>query len=254
MKKFMKAIAFATVACMLLSTAVFAANEVSVNSDTKTVEITVADVQKGEQVAIIISNAQSEPYTFTTDTILFVDQKVAESTTVVFEAEITDPSVAAIDIYAGYASNSSASAVQVGNDIAITKETKLTLVEAEVIDDVAAEENFNEAIGKFDPGTKGSVVWLKLYATNIAAGDLENMFWAFHVTNKETNVADTKYVAGDITALGLGSVLKGDVEIAAAFDSTGYKVTGVNAIFKLKGEDVHTATDGQLDEIIADKK
>ena len=254
MKKFMKAIAFATVMCLVLSTVAFAANEdVVVDYATKTVEVTVENVQKGEQVAIIITKGDAADYSFTTETILFVDQKAAGASTAVFETAITDDSVEAIDIYAGYASNSAANAVKVANDIALEQDTVITLVAAQVIDDVTAASNYDaDAMGEVDPGTKGSVVYLKINATNVAAGDLTKMFWAFHV-DKE-GVKDTKYVAGDVDGLGLGSVLTGDVEIAAAFESTGYTVEAANAIFLVKGEDFHTATGEYLDEIITDKE
>lgn len=254
MKKFMKAIAFATVMCLVLSTVAFAAAEIT-DYTTKAITVTVEGVQKGEQVAIIITKGEAATDdAFTTETILFVDQKAAESTNAVFEAEITDSSVEAIDIYAGYASNSSEDAVKVGNDIPIVADTKLTLVTAQVIDDVTAGDDYDaETMGEANPGTKGSLVWLKLNATNIAAGDLTQMWWAFHITNNETSETDTKYSAGDVAVLGLGTVLTGDVEIAAAFESTGYTVTGANAVFFLKGEDVHTATGDLLEEIIGDK-
>ena len=254
MKKFMKAIAFITVMCLALSTVAFAANKTDVDYTTKKVTITVENVKQGEQVAIILAKNDVENYDFNTETILFIDQKVAPSTSVVFEAEVTDASVNAIDIYAGYASNTSTNAVQVGNDIPLTQETKLTLVAATVIDDVVAQQNYDEeTMSKINPGTKGSVVWLKLNATNVAAGDLTKMFWAFHVTNHETSETDTRYSAGDVAGLGLGTVLTGDVEIAAAFESTGWTVNAANAIFLLKGEDVHTAEGDLLEEIKGDK-
>ena len=234
------------------STAAFAAVEVT-DFEAKTVSITVNNVEQGEQVAIIITKGDAEDYTFETQTILFVDQKVAESAEALFEAEITDTSVNIIDIYAGYPSNSSANAVKVGNDIPITAETKLTLVAAKVVDDVMADEHYDpETMSKVnEEGTKGSVVWLKLNATNIAAGDLTKMFWAFHI--EKDGKADTKYTPGDVAGLGLGTVLTGDVEIAAAFESTGSKVTAANAIFLLKGEDIHTAEGDLLEEIKGDK-
>lgn len=255
MKKFMRAIAFITVMCLVLSTVAFAANKAEVTDyETKKVSVTVENVKKGEQVAIIITKGEAADYNFTTETMLFIDQKVAPSTSVVFEGEITDTSVNNIDVYAGYASNESVNAIKVGNDIPITLETKLTLVAAQVIDDVTKEENYDEeTMAKVNEGTKGSVVWLKLNATNIATGDLTDMWWAFHATNLETNEDDTKYSKGDVAKLGLGTVLTGDVEIAAAFESTGWTVNGANAIFLLKGEDVHTATGELLNEIKGDK-
>ena len=261
MKKFMKAIAFVTVMCLFVSTAVFAAGEVTVTDYTaKKVTVNVVDLQKDEQVSIIITKSSAEDYDFKNGTILFIDQKAAPSTSAVFEAEVTDASVDAIDVYAGYASNSAANAVKVANDVPLTKETLLTLVAAKVVDDVTAEKDYNEeTMKKVDEGKKGSLVWMRLNATNVAAGDLTQMWWAFHVSdnskpNSDPTKNDTKYVRGNVKGLGLGTVLTGDVQIAAAFESTGYTVKGGNAVFLLKGEDVHTATGDKLNEIKADKE
>ncbi|MBQ3022785.1 MAG: hypothetical protein IJD91_05655 [Clostridia bacterium] len=256
MRKFMKAIAFVTVMCLVLSTVAFAAAEVT-DYSAKKVQVTVEDVAKGEQVAIIITSHDND-YDFTTDTILFVDQKAATSDTALFEAEITDASVTAIDIYAGYASNEGVNAVKVGNDIPIVQETKLTLVTAQVVDDITEVTDKAGNVSTANPGTKGSLVYLKLNATNVAAGDLTQMWWAFHVSDNskadsDPEKNDTKYSIGDVAGLGLGTVLTGDVEIAAAFESTGYTVKGANAIFLLKGEDVHTAEGDLLEEIKGDK-
>ena len=60
MKKFMKAIAFATVMCLLLSTVAFAANEdVVVNTAAKKVTVTVEDVA---------GNVETKTVTVTLDT------------------------------------------------------------------------------------------------------------------------------------------------------------------------------------------
>ncbi len=253
MKKFMKAIAFMIAMCLVLSTVAFAAGSATVTDyAAKKVAINVEDVKKGEQVAIIVTKGEAADYDFTTETLLFIDQKAAPATTVAFEAEVTDDSVVTIDVYAGYDSNSTPNAVKVANDIPLTQDTKLTLVAAKVVDDVTAEDDYDEeTMSTVDEGKKGSAVWMQLNATNVAAGDLTDMWWAFHVTKE--GKADTKYAKGDVAGLGLGTVLTGEVQIAAAFDSTGYEVTGANAVFLLKGEDVHTATGDKLTEIQGDK-
>ncbi len=258
MKKFMKAIAFATVMCLLLSTVAFAANEdVVVNTAAKKVTVTVEDVAAGEQVALVITKGDAADYTFNSTTILYVDQKAAGSSTAVFEnIAITDETVEAIDVYAGYATNAGANAVKVANDIPLSEEVVVvTLVNATVIDDVTAQPEYDEAtMGTPDEGTKGSVVYLQLNVTGVAAGELTQMFWAFHVTKDGEAGTDTKYAAGDVAQLGLGTALQGNVEIAAAFESTGYTVTGANAIFLINGDDYHTAEEETLADIIADNE
>ena len=252
MKKFMKAIAFATVMCLLLSTVAFAANEdVAVNLATKNVTVTVKNVAAGEQVALIITNGTAADYEFNNTTILYVDQKAAGSSTAVFNDIAIAEGIEAIDVYAGYATNQG-NAVKVANDVALTEDVVVTLVEATVIDDITEEPEYDEAtMGTPNEGTKGSVVYLHLNVTGVANGELTKMFWAFHVD--KDGVKDTKYAAGNVAALGLGEALQGNVEIAAAFESTGYTVEAANAIFLINGEDFHTAEGEKLTEIISNK-
>lgn len=237
MKNFMKAIAFATVMCMVLSTVAFAAVDVT-NYAEKKVTVTVENVTQGEQVAIVITNGVADEYSFTTGTILYVDQKAAESTSVVFEDIVISDSVDTIDVYAGYASNSGDKAFKVVEDEPLTQDTKLTLLAAQFIDDITEADDYEEVMGDrtVNAGQKASLAWVKLNAVNVAAGGITEMVWAFKVIKDGESEVKTKYVAGDISKLGLGSVLRGPVQIAAAFDSAGYTLTGGFVKFKLNGK------------------
>ncbi|MBQ3022787.1 MAG: hypothetical protein IJD91_05665 [Clostridia bacterium] len=235
MKKFMKAIAFATVMCLVLSTAAFAAVEVT-DYATKTVAVTVEGVQKGEQVAIIITRDGAN---FTKENILFVDQKAAGTSTAVFNTAIT-ADVETVDVYAGFASNALSSAVLVANDVELTAAVEISIT----LSDVQIKNDITEAVvdgetSTVDPDTKGAVVYLKVSVANATAGDIEGMAWVFEVENDDTKATATKYAAADANIVAaLGSVLTGDVEIAAALDSTGYTVTGAKVLLSVNGEEV----------------
>lgn len=240
MKKLMKAIAFATVMCMLLSTAAFAAVEVT-DYATKAVEVTVEGVQNGEQVALIITKDGAD---FTKENILFVDQKAAGASTAVFNTVITDNTVETVDVYAGFASNSTSQAVLVAEDVDLTEEIvveiTVTLANVQIVNDITEVENeAGYVISKADPDTKGAVVRFELSIANAEAGDIEGMFWVLDVKNDETQATATKYVAADAAIVdALGSVLTGNVAITAALNSTGYTVTGAKALLSVKGEEV----------------
>jgi len=238
MKKLMKAIAFATVMCMLLSTAAFAAVEVT-DYATKAVEVTVEGVQKGEQVAIIITNDGSS---FTKENVLFVDQKAAGASTAVFNTAI-EADVETVDVYAGFASNSTSQVVLVAEDVDLTEEIvveiTVTLADVQIVNDITEVVEDDVVISTADPDTKGAVVRFELSIANAVAGDIEGMFWVLDVKNDQTQATATKYVAADAAIVdALGSVLTGNVAITAALNSTGYTVTGAKALLSVKGEEV----------------
>ncbi len=244
MKKFMKAIAFATVMCLVLSTAAFAAVEVT-DYATKAVKITVEGVQKGEQVALIVAEAGAED--LNKDTIVFVDQKAAGNSTAVFNATLTG--VEAIDVYAGFASNSKGTAVLVAEDVALTEEEEevtitVTLADVEIVDDItetAANAELGYVAHKADEGTKGAVVKFELNVANATETDeIAGMFWGFIVKADGADVTEEKFVRADqniVDAINDG-IIDGAIEIAAAFESTGYTVEDAYAVLSVNGEDV----------------
>ncbi len=242
MKKFMKAIAFATVMCLVLSTVAFAAAEIT-DYTTKAITVTVEGVQKGEQVAIIITKNGAD---FTKENILFVDQKAAGASTAVFNTTITEADVETVDVYAGFASNSASAAVLVAADVELTTEEvveiTVTLKDVQIVNDITEVTENDVVISSAEPDTKAALVYFKINVANAEAGDIAGMAWAFVVQNDETEVEATKYAEADSTIVAaLGSVLTGDVEIAAALDSTGYTVTDAKVLLSVKGEEVELA-------------
>ena len=240
MKKFMKAIAFVTVMCLALSTVAFAANEdVAVDFEAKTLEITVKGAQKGEQVAIIVTNDGAG---VTEENILFVDQKAAGAETAVFNANVSEASGETVDIYAGYASVGAA--VLVAEDVSIVKEEEeepaitITLADVEIVDGITeVDYDGKGSLNVTDAGTKGAVVKFTINVANTAADSFAGMFWGFKVKNDETEAIDERYFRAEdsiVSALNSG-VLTGSVEIAAAINSTGYTVTDAKAVFSVKG-------------------
>ena len=237
MKKFMKAIAFATVMCLVLSTVAFAA--VEVNEETKALEITVEGAKAGEQVAIIITTADATE--FTAETILYVDQKASKN----FSTTITG--VEMIDVYAGYASNNSGEAVKVIDDFEFPEEEvpqlTITLANVTIVNGITEAD---DADGKMNAkeGTQGAVVKFTINVANATNADaIAGMAWVFEVKNEETQATATKYAAADATivaALNSG-VLSGNVEIAAAVDSTGYTITAAKALLSVNGSEVELA-------------
>ena len=238
MKKFMKAIAFATVMCLVLSTAAFAAVEVN-NYETKNVTVTVSGVQKGEQVALVITKNGTD---ITQENVLFVDQKAAAASSAEFTATLTNAGET-IDVYAGYAS--SGSRVLVADDFSLAApvlEIEVTLVDVEIVKDITEVVEDGAVVSKADPDTKGALAILTINVANGTAGAITDMFWTFNLKNDTTSEAVTKYFRGDSTTVSaLGSVLTGDVEIAAAINSTGYTLEDASAILKVNGENVDLA-------------
>ncbi len=244
MKKFMKAIAFVTVMCLALSTVAFAANEdVAVDFEAKTLEITVKGAQKGEQVAIIVTNDGAG---VTEENILFVDQKAAGAETAVFNANVSEASGETVDIYAGYASVGEA--VLVAADVSIVKEEEeepaitITLADVEIVNDIKVVEidDKGSTSNAWD-GTTGSVVKFTINVANGAETDaIAGMAWVFEVKNNETQATATKYAAADakiVAAINSG-ILSGNVEIAAAVNSTGYTITAAKALLSVNGNEV----------------
>ena len=240
MKKFMKAIAFATVMCLVLSTVAFAA--AVVDEETKALNITVEGAAAGEQVAIIIVEAGAEE--FTAETILYVDQKASKN----FSTTITG--VDAIDVYAGYATNTSGEAVLVAENVALEEEEEvlqltITLANVTIVNDITEVKNEHGfVISKPDAETKGAVVKFTINVANAAGTDaIAGMAWVFEVKNDETQAIDTKYAAADATIVAAinSGLLAGNVEIAAAVNSTGYTITAAKALLSVNGSEVELA-------------
>jgi hypothetical protein len=98
MKKLMKAIAFATVMCMLLSTAAFAHTVVLDENADRTINITVTGAEEGEQVALVVVKAGTE---IEQGNILYINQTEAGASGAAFVAPIAAEGGDVVDIYAG---------------------------------------------------------------------------------------------------------------------------------------------------------
>jgi len=179
MKKFLKAVALATVMCMLLSVSAFAAevDGVTVNTLTETkatdsiaVEV-VAD--KGEEVALLVVTKDASLASLTDAQIEYIGQVTANADTGVadfgsFTVKSENP---VVDIYVGSASF--ATARKIGSGIDLTDVKKITIV-----GDVA----WAAATG--DAGDKSGVA----AAVNLTLPEgvnVSKMIWAFTVEGED---------------------------------------------------------------------
>ena len=262
MKKLMKAIAFATVMCMLLSTAAFAANEDVTVDESKVITVNVTGATAGEQVSLVVVAGDTTDYTFNNDTILYVNQTAAVSGGATFTNVNVPADVETIDVYAGYASNTAAQAEKVADNVPLETVAEITVAingTVTIINNVegkAAEEGITLEATENDIG---GLVILPVKFENVPA--VTKMFWAFGIDGDGDGAADShKYVAGNVSTLGLGSALEGTVQIGAAFNNgtkansgaDALNIVSANAIFLIGGETYHTATGAELDAINLD--
>lgn len=263
MKKLMKAIAFATVMCMLLSTAAFATAELTATDYVLNVAVTTASGD--EQVALLIVDTDATLADLSSDDILYVGQMAATSGTANFGAITINSSTAStqVDVYAGYASNSAqTTAYTVASDIDLknVQAINVSLDGAATIinnvEDKAAEEDITLEATENDIG---GLVILPVKFENVPA--VTKMFWAFGIDGNGDGAADShKYVAGNVSTLGLGSALEGTVQIGAAFNNgtkakngdDALTIVSANAIFLIGEGTYHTATDAELEAIKLD--
>ena len=103
MKKLMKAIAFATVMCMLLSVSAFASTAVLDENADRTFNITVTyEGLAAKQVALLVVKAGKQLGSLADTDILYIDQKAAADGTATFTAPIAEGYDGNVDVYAGY--------------------------------------------------------------------------------------------------------------------------------------------------------
>lgn len=233
MKKLMKAIAFATVMCMLLSTAAFAAGLDADDVVTDYVlNVTVTTTNADEEVALLIVKSDvADLASVTNDAILYVDQKPSvtanDVTTATFSNVSIDSTkgVTTVDIYAGHAS--AGGAAKVLEDISLTKPvTDLSVSidpsDFDFIADIEAyvaasnDDNLKNAMANAEAPEVNNFSAVKTVVNvSCPAGNnkaITGMYWAFKLSD-----GNYKYVkVNDVSALG-GSVLSGDVSLAAVF-------------------------------------
>ena len=232
MKKFMKAIAFVTVMCMALSTVAFAAGSATLSETEKVLNISVTGAGD-DQVALVVTASDATDLS----NPLYIDQKGAVDGTASFTAVLTNYDVDAVDVYVGYATYAAENAApeKIGEDVAITNPiTEVT------ISKVAA--NFVEAQQGAQQVGEGAALTVSVEAPEGVYAT--NMIWA--IRYMDGDVERVKYTESfDISDLGLGTVLTGDVKLGLAFlngfnregeEIASVEITDVDAIFMFTGE------------------
>lgn len=254
MKKFMKALAFATVMCMLLSTAAFATNNPdAVLSATDYVfdVIVTTESDEAEQVSLLVVKKDANLASLQNTDILFVGQTASASRTATFDDVTVATGNDVVDIYAGYASNSNPAAVSYkGVSVVNEKELAITLVTSEIINDVTTWEMLTdamkEAIAAELPAREvASMVRAKVNFANVGANVIDRVGWEFETAN------GSRFAELDATGYG---VLNGDVLMGVTFangwkaefaETEGYTahepITGVKLYFRVNGEEVQAA-------------
>ena len=260
MKKFMKAIAFATVMCMLLSTVAFASGAALTDPATKTVTVTVTTATGTEPVSVVIVEAGNA---ITQGNILYINQAPAVDGEVTFTAIVAD-AVSAIDVYAGSATyaNANQKAEKVATALPVVEESNEIVVALDGT--VVIEPNIEEADG-YNASTMGTaatdigaLVILPVSFENVSS--VSQMMWALGIdTNDDGNADDYKYVAGDVSSLSLGSVTDGTVQLGLAFINgekgadDSLNIVSASAVFLIEGADYYAATDADKEAIEDDK-
>ena len=221
MKKLLKAVALATVMCMLLSTAAFAEEAKLPFDQTKdTVTVNVQTIAN-EQVVLLIVDWDAELATVGDDDIQFIDQVKAYSTGLAEFGEVAVKTAdSKVDVYVGYAGTTP---VKLGEDIDLKKVENITIV--------SGENAIIEASSESAEGVKG-------YAAAITVNipeDLvvEKMIWGFKLSNGSRRFSKPVSYDGDA-----GALIAGATTYAAAFDVGEFKDAEGNVITDTAGNEV----------------
>ena len=241
MKKLMKAIAFATVMCMLLSTAAFAANQdVTVNQETKVITIKVTGAAAGNQVSLIVVDGATADYTFNSDTILYINQGEAVDGGATFSGVTVPASTETIDVYAGYAANTATKAEKVAENVPLEAVEAITV---EINGDVIIENEVMSAAGD----AVGAAVAMTVSFENVTDNlELTKVIFAL-----ETAEFGRRYTTAiDVAEQGWG-ILDGSVQIAAGINNgqDGVKVATIesaDAIFLFQDDAKNPANDQEV--------
>jgi hypothetical protein len=211
MKKLMKAIAFATVMCMLLSTVAFAAQEATVNSAKNGINVTV-EAEEGTQVALLILAKGTALKDAASGNILFIDQKPAAASGATF-TDVSIGSAKAADVFVGYEGNKT---VALGT---VTFEAGDTIT-------VTTVKKFESVDGQSDNDLGGGYL-LNLVKDLDEGRSLKNLIWAIDWTKKvegEDAVEGTSYIAVGAEELAEINLLGGNTYIGVAFSAGAKKV------------------------------
>ncbi len=236
MKKLMKAIAFATVMCMLLSTAAFAAvadgtTASLVENQEKILNVTIAGVGNGEQVSLLVV----APGTTTPDSsnIYYINQAPAASGQVTFNnINLTNVVGETVEVWAGnatYADANPTAPIQKLADVEITRGVTDVVIEVVECDFVDAGQSAAEDY-------TGAGVYATVNFTAVPEGfSLSKMVWAIETADKGFVYTP----AIDLEQLGYGAIeAESGIQFAAAINNGSVKneistetVTSVDAIF-----------------------
>ncbi len=219
MKKLMKAVALATVMCMLLSTAAFASfGEATGDKETKLIDANVINAGANEQVVLLIVAKDVAVADATEADIMYIDQKQADASGVAaFENIAIKDTETVVDIYVGSAATNGPQLI--GNDIDVADVKVITLA-TELGADALITTHSESANGKM-PGFGAAIT------VNIPEGlTVDKMIWGFKLSNEDFRRYSTAQEVDPHTA--------GAVQFAAAFN-IGYleekTVESVSAIF-----------------------
>lgn len=249
MKKFMKAIAFVTVMCMLLSTVAFANNVGTVEDKIFTVNVTEAG--ENEQVALMVVEQGKTDFSDP----LYINQQAADASgATTFTAVLTNATVDAVDVYVGYANNASGKALYVGTAILKEAITEVTVTKVEGSDVILKNVGQTEAKDQYGAGVAAT---FKVSAPDGVTAT--HMIWAIRYINAKGE-ADIKYAPViDITEYSLGGVIAHgtEVQLGLAFlngsDLNGIvplNITGVDAIFMFTDNYLDATEDDLMDDKI----
>lgn len=222
MKKLLKAVALATVMCMLLSTAAFASfGEATGDKDTDLVTVNVINAGANEQVVLLIVDGDVADLASVTDAqIQFIDQKEANASGAVnFGSVAVKEADKVVDVYVGSANTNGPQ--KLGEDIDLSAVKNITIAES------LGEDAIITAYGNSgtDDVTKGFAAAISV---DIPEGlTVSKMIWGFKLTNEGFR----RYS----TAQDVANEVAGTVQFAAAFDLgatvDNLEVESVSAIF-----------------------
>ena len=222
MKNLFKAIALATVMCMILSTAAFASfGEATGDRDTDLVTVNVVNAGANEQVVLLIVDNDVESLAAVTDAqIQFIDQKQADANGAVnFGSVAVKTADKVVDVYVGSANTNGPQ--KLGEDIDLSAVKNITIAES------LGEDAIITAYGNSgaDGVTKGFAAAITVSIPEGLA--VSKMIWGFKLANEDFR----RYS----TAQDVANEVAGDVQFAAAFDLgatvDNLEVEDVSAIF-----------------------
>ena len=209
MKKLLKAVALATVMCMLLSTAAFAAEFGSVvepedKTVSKVISANVVKAGANEQVVLLIVDEKVTDLAAVTEAdIMYIDQQQADSEgNTTFENILIKDTETVVDVYVGSAATNGPKLIAEGVGLSDVKLITIVPESLIAVDGVGAgnvKEGFAAALTVTIPE---SIV-------------IDAMIWAFDVTTAE---GESRRYSSRINKPAGEGALEGDVQFAVAFE------------------------------------